>query len=124
VQTPPRVQAVHTRECQPIQTRHPRGSQQAAGAASRERRRGGEGEPPHAPADVPAEQRRLQSWPVLAMEAVAPSRPQTGATAAVAAVAAVATAGRPAAGSSRRCRRGSAAAALLSGVPARYSGSG
>jgi hypothetical protein len=35
---------------------------------------------------------------MLAMEAVAPSRPQTGATAAVAAIAAVATAGRPAAG--------------------------
>jgi hypothetical protein len=36
------------------------------------------------------------------MEAVAPSRPQTGATAAVAAIAPLATAGRPAAGGGRQ----------------------
>jgi hypothetical protein len=52
------------------------------------------------------------------------ARPQTGSTAAVAAIAAAAAAGRLAVGGGRRCRRGSAPAALLPGVPARHSGSG
>jgi hypothetical protein len=57
-----------------------RASRQAA-AHSRGARGGGEGEPPHAPADVPAEQWRLRRWPMLAVGAVAaPACPQTGST--------------------------------------------
>eukprot|EP01049_Picozoa_sp_SAG25_P000963 SAG25_NODE_37_length_19691_cov_19.319467_3_plen_124_part_00 len=76
----PAVVCLRVRVVDDIQTQQSRHmlASQAAGAASRERRGGGgEGEPPHAPADVPAEQQLLQGWPVRSAEAVAPSRPQT-----------------------------------------------